>query len=103
MGNPEIILMDEPFGALDPITREEIQDEFLSIKQMINKTIVFVTHDIYEAFMLGDKICLIENGEIAQLATLYDMLCEPANDFVAKFIGRHRGSLLYNLKNKQGL
>ncbi len=93
IGNPNIVLMDEPFGALDPITREEIQEEFSSVKHLIQKTIVFVTHDIHEAFTIGDRICLIENGEIAQLGTPYEIVHEPANEFVERFIARHMGML----------
>lgn len=89
MGNPNIVLMDEPFGALDPITREEIQEEFSSVKHMIQKTIIFVTHDIHEAFTIGDRICLIEEGRIAQLGTPYEIIHQPANEFVSRFILRH--------------
>ncbi len=97
MANPEIVLMDEPFGALDPITREEVQDEFLSVKQMIHKTIVFVTHDIHEAFSFADRICLLEDGFIAQLDTPYNIIRSPANEFVERFVARHRKSLLSEL------
>ena len=98
MANPEIILMDEPFGALDPITREEIQDEFLSVKQMIQKTIVFVTHDIHEAFAFADRICLLEGGSIAQIDTPYNIVDKPANSFVERFVARHKKSLLRELE-----
>ena len=89
MGNPDIVLMDEPFGALDPITREEIQEEFSSVKHLIHKTIIFVTHDIHEAFTIGDRICLFEGGEIAQIGTPEQIIYEPANEFVERFIARH--------------
>ena len=89
MGNPDIVLMDEPFGALDPITREEIQEEFSSVKHLIHKTIIFVTHDIHEAFTIGDRICLFEGGEIAQIGSPEQIIYEPANEFVERFIARH--------------
>ncbi|WGK69896.1 ABC transporter ATP-binding protein [Candidatus Haliotispira prima] len=98
IGNPNIVLMDEPFGALDPITREEIQEEFSSVKHLIQKTIVFVTHDIHEAFTIGDKICLFEGGEIAQIGTPYQIVHEPANEFVERFIARHMSILKEEIK-----
>ena len=98
MGNPNIVLMDEPFGALDPITREEIQEEFSSVKHLIQKTIIFVTHDIHEAFAIGDKICLFEEGQIAQLGTPYQIVHEPANEFAERFIARHLGMLKREIK-----
>ncbi|MEM9424244.1 MAG: ATP-binding cassette domain-containing protein, partial [Spirochaetota bacterium] len=98
IGNPDIVLMDEPFGALDPITREEIQEEFSSVKHLIQKTIIFVTHDIHEAFTIGDKICLFEEGEIAQLGTPYEIINEPANEFVERFIARHLNMLKKEIK-----
>jgi len=93
MGDPDIVLMDEPFGALDPITRESIQDEFSSLKALINKTIVFVTHDIHEAFTVADRICIMEQGLIEQVGTKREMLENPASDFVERFMHRHRKSL----------
>ena len=88
--DPEIILMDEPFGALDPITREQLQDELLRLQQEVKKTIVFVTHDMDEALKLGDKIGILKDGEIVQLDTPYELLSNPANDFVESFIGKNR-------------
>ncbi|ASA24231.1 ABC transporter ATP-binding protein [Paenibacillus donghaensis] len=88
--DPEIVLMDEPFGALDPITREQLQDELLRLQQEVKKTIVFVTHDMDEALKLGDKIAILKAGEIVQLDTPYELLSNPANDFVESFIGRNR-------------
>lgn len=93
MGNPDIVLMDEPFGALDPITRTQIQDEFLTLTHIISKTIVFVTHDVHEAFTLGDKICIFDAGNIVQNGTKEDILYKPKNAFVKKFIERHFDSL----------
>ncbi len=98
IGNPDIILMDEPFGALDPITREEIQEEFSSVKHLIQKTIIFVTHDIHEAFTIGDRICLFEGGEIAQIGTKKQIIHEPANEFVERFIARHLSILKEEIK-----
>ena len=98
MGDPNIVLMDEPFGALDPITREEIQEEFSSLKGYINKTIVFVTHDIHEAFTIGDRICLMRKGSIVQVGSKYDILHNPVNDFVERFISRHADVLKQELE-----
>jgi osmoprotectant transport system ATP-binding protein len=88
--NPEIVLMDEPFGALDPITREQLQDELLRLQQELHKTIVFVTHDMEEALKLGDKIAILKDGELVQLDTPDQILSHPANDFVESFIGKNR-------------
>jgi osmoprotectant transport system ATP-binding protein len=88
--DPDVMLMDEPFGALDPITREELQDEFLNIQRQINTTILFVTHDIDEALKMGEKIALFDVGEIVQHATPREILENPANDFVEDFIGENR-------------
>jgi osmoprotectant transport system ATP-binding protein len=86
--DPPVMLMDEPFGATDPITRDRLQREFLRIQQDIGKTIVFVTHDIDEAITLGDRIAILREGaEIAQYAPPADILAAPANDFVADFLG----------------
>lgn len=88
--DPDIILMDEPFSALDPITREQLQDELLRLHDEMNKTIVFVTHDMDEAIKLGDKIAIMQNGEIVQFDTPEALLKNPANEFVAAFIGQKR-------------
>jgi osmoprotectant transport system ATP-binding protein len=88
--DPPILLMDEPFGAIDPITRELLQDEFLKIQSKIKKTIVFVTHDINEAIKLGDKIALMKEGELVQYDPPVALLSKPNNDFVAKFVGADR-------------
>lgn len=90
---PPIILMDEPFGALDPITRESLQDEIRKLQRKLNKTIVFVTHDMDEAVKIADTIILMRDGEIVQQASPEELLSNPANEFVEQFIGRHR---LYN-------
>ena len=88
--DPEIILMDEPFSALDPITRSQLQDEVFNIQQNIKKTIVFVTHDMDEALKLADKICIMEAGRVVQFDTPENILRKPANDFVRNFIGANR-------------
>lgn len=85
--DPPIILMDEPFGATDPITRKQLQQELVRIKDQVQKTILFVTHDISEAFLLGDTICLLKEGEVVQHATPEEMLRRPADPFVEAFIG----------------
>lgn len=85
--DPPIILMDEPFGATDPITRKQLQRELARIKEKVQKTILFVTHDISEAFLLGDSICLLQDGEVVQHATPEELLRNPASDFVHEFIG----------------
>ena len=87
---PPIILMDEPFGALDPISREQLQDELVRLQQEIKKTIVFVTHDMDEALKLADRICIMEKGKIVQLDSPDHILRHPANDFVRSFIGQDR-------------
>jgi osmoprotectant transport system ATP-binding protein len=89
--DPPIMLMDEPFAAIDPVTRAQLQDEFLRVQQTIRKTIVFVTHDIDEAVKMGDRIAILGvGGRLAQYAPPEDLLTAPANDFVADFVGRDR-------------
>jgi len=89
--DPPILLMDEPFGAVDRITRERLQREFISIQRRMRKTVVFVTHDIDEAVMVGDRICLLQmQGKIAQYDTPDAILTRPASDYVAEFLGRER-------------
>lgn len=87
--SPPIILMDEPFAALDPMTRASLQDEVKHLQQHLNKTIVFVTHDMSEALSLADKIIFIEKGRIIQEASPEDMLANPASDLIRKFMGKH--------------
>ena len=84
--DPGIILMDEPFSAVDPISRRQLQDELIAIQKKFEKTIVFVTHDIQEAVKIADKICLLNNGEIMQYDTPKNIIKNPKNDFVRKFI-----------------
>ncbi|HEV2065945.1 MAG TPA: ATP-binding cassette domain-containing protein [Thermomicrobiales bacterium] len=88
--DPPIILMDEPFGAVDPITRKQLQRELRRIQSEVHKTIVFVTHDISEAFLLGDRIVLMAEGRIVQNGTSADLLRTPASPFVTEFIGEDR-------------
>src|SRR5882672_9820261 len=80
--DPPILLMDEPFGALDPITRRQIQSEFLRLKQELGKTIIIVTHDLHEAFRLGDQVALMNKGDIVQLGAAADFMERPASEFV---------------------
>lgn len=87
---PEIILMDEPFSALDPITRTDLQDELVHLQSKLRKTIVFVTHDMDEAVKIADKICIMDGGNIIQYDTPENILKNPANDFVANFVGKNR-------------
>jgi len=87
---PDIMLMDEPFGALDPITREELQDEFLEIQQGLDVTIVFVSHDINEALKMGDKVAVLNDGELVQYDSPRDLLANPRNAFVEDFVGEDR-------------
>lgn len=89
-GDPDILLMDEPFSALDPITREQLQKDLVNLQKDIKKTIVFVTHDIHEALILGSRICLMNNGEIAQIDTPQNLMRNPQTEFVRSFIGDRR-------------
>jgi osmoprotectant transport system ATP-binding protein len=96
--DPPLLLMDEPFGALDPITRVRLQEELLSIQAGVRKTIVFVTHDIDEAVKLGDRIVILaEDGTLAQHATAYELLATPATSFVESFVGSDRALLLLSV------
>jgi len=87
--SPPIVLMDEPFGALDPMTRSVLQDEVRRLQQKLNKTIVFVTHDMDEALNLADKIIFMNKGHIIQIATPEEMLQNPADDLIRSFMGKH--------------
>jgi osmoprotectant transport system ATP-binding protein len=89
--DPPLMLMDEPFGAIDPITRSRLQDEFLRLQTEIRKTVLFVTHDIDEAIKMGDRIAVLRSGgELAQFATPAEMLMHPADEFVEQFVGADR-------------
>lgn len=85
--NPDIVLMDEPFSALDPITREKLQEDIKQIQKSIQKTTVFVTHDMQEALKLADRICLMKDGEVVQIGTPEELINKPANQFVKNFVG----------------
>jgi len=90
--DPAVMLMDEPFGAIDPINRDRLQDEFLRLQALVRKTIVFVTHDIDEAIKMGDRIAILrEGGHLAQYGTPAEILADPADEFVARFVGADRG------------
>ncbi|MGS0934578.1 MULTISPECIES: ABC transporter ATP-binding protein [Bacillus] len=90
--DPEIILMDEPFSALDPISREKLQDDMLDLKKNFKKTTIFVTHDMQEALKLADRICIMKNGKIVQIGTPHELLTKPTNDFVREFVGNKPGN-----------
>ena len=88
--DPPLVLMDEPFGALDPITRRRLQREFLELKGRLRKTVVLVTHDVEEAFLLADRIAVLSDGELVQLGTPDEIRAAPVSDFVASFFGVER-------------
>ncbi|MCC3217177.1 ABC transporter ATP-binding protein [Chryseobacterium sp. X308] len=92
-----VLLMDEPFGALDNITKSDIHSEFKSLEELKNKTIILVTHDVQEAFDLGHKICLMDQGKIIQSGTPGEMLYQPKNDFVKNFFAKNRLLLEYKV------
>lgn len=92
-----VLLMDEPFGALDTITKADIHAEFKSLEELKNKTIILVTHDVQEAFDLGHKICLMDNGKIVQTGTPKEMLYQPKNDFVKNFFAQNKLLLEYKI------
>jgi len=97
--NPNILLMDEPFGAVDPIVRAELQHEIIRLQRELDKTVVFVTHDIDEAFLLGDQVVILENGgRIAQIGSPTEIMSNPASDFVAEFIGIRQGKRALTIK-----
>jgi osmoprotectant transport system ATP-binding protein len=97
--NPNILLMDEPFGAVDPIVRAELQQETIRLQRDLDKTVVFVTHDIDEAFLLGDQVVILETGaRIAQIGSPSEITENPANEFVASFIGVERGKRALSIK-----
>lgn len=93
MADPPVLLMDEPFGALDPITRTNIRQEFLNLDELKRKTILMVTHDVQEAFALGDQICLMNKGQIEQIGTPEELLFQPQTEFVKSFLSEQRLTL----------
>lgn len=96
--DPEIILMDEPFSALDPISREKLQEDMIELQKNIKKTIVFVTHDMHEALKIADRICVMQDGRVIQLGTPNEIVSNPMNDFVKEFIGDQHVNLKTTLK-----
>lgn len=96
--NPKIVLMDEPFSALDPLSREQLQKDIVQLQKKIQKTIVFVTHDMQEALSLGDRICIMKEGKVVQLDTPEGIVHNPKNEFVEEFIG-NRGRPWYEGMN----
>lgn len=101
--NPNILLMDEPFGAVDPIVRSDLQTELLRLQQHIGKTIVFVTHDVEEAFLLGDQVVILREGaHIAQAGSPSSIVETPANEFVSEFVGLGNGKREFHLKPTPG-
>lgn len=97
--DPEILLMDEPFSALDPLVRQDMQFELLSIQRKLDKTIVFITHDINEAFKIGDRVAIMKDGEVIQIATPEEMSATPANDYVKRFIDSADKTQVISVKN----
>lgn len=97
--DPEILLMDEPFSALDPLVRKDMQFELLTIQEKLNKTIVFITHDINEAFKIGDRVAIMRDGEIIQIATPEEMSENPADDYVEQFIDSADMTQVVSVKN----
>src|SRR5438046_5845477 len=97
--DPPILLMDEPFGAVDRITRERLQQEFVGIQRSMRKTVVFVTHDIEEAVLVGDRICVLKmQAQIAQYDTRERILAKPESEYVVEFLGRRRVAWLEALR-----
>ena len=101
--DPNILLMDEPFGAVDPLVRSDLQQELLELQKRLAKTVVFVTHDIDEAFLLGDYVAILEVGaRVVQHGTPEEILAKPANDFVEAFIGADRGARSLRVVERSG-
>jgi osmoprotectant transport system ATP-binding protein len=102
--DPPVMLMDEPFSAVDPVVRGELQQELVRLQADLHKTIVFVTHDIDEAIKLGDRVAVMQvGGRLAQLATPANLLARPADSFVAGFVGRDRGYRALSFSRASGL
>lgn len=97
--DPEILLMDEPFSALDPLVRRDMQFELLSIQKKLNKTVVFITHDINEAFKLGDMVAIMKDGKVIQMDTPENMAANPANEYVEDFITSADKGQIYSVKH----
>ncbi|WP_431295201.1 ATP-binding cassette domain-containing protein [Pedobacter sp. P26] len=101
--DPSVLLMDEPFGALDNVTRTSIQKEFKALEELKRKTIVMVTHDVQEAFELADRICLMDKGEVVQIGTPKELLYRPINDFAQNFLAGQRLALEFKIINIQDI
>lgn len=101
--DPSVLLMDEPFGALDNVTRTSIQKEFKALEELKRKTIVMVTHDVQEAFELADRICLMDKGEVVQIGTPKELLYRPINDFARNFLAGQRLALEFKVINIQDI
>jgi glycine betaine/proline transport system ATP-binding protein len=84
--DPEVLLMDEPFSALDPLIRRQLQDEFIKLSAVMNKTTIFITHDLDEAVRIGDRIAIMRDGRVVQIGTAEDIVMNPADDYVADFV-----------------
>jgi glycine betaine/proline transport system ATP-binding protein len=84
--NPDVLLMDEPFSALDPLIRRQLQDEFIKLSQQLKKTTIFITHDLDEAVRIGDRIAIMRDGRVVQIGTAEDIVMNPADDYVADFV-----------------
>jgi len=84
--DPDVLLMDEPFSALDPLIRRQLQDEFIKLSASMNKTTVFITHDLDEAVRIGDRIAIMRDGEVVQIGTAEDIVMHPADDYVTDFV-----------------
>ncbi|GAC1386084.1 MAG: ATP-binding cassette domain-containing protein [Marmoricola sp.] len=103
VADPNVLLMDEPFGAVDPIVRAELQQELLRLQHELGKTIVFVTHDVDEAFLLGDQVVILQKGaQIAQVGSPAEILAAPADDFVRRFVGADAGKRALHVENIEG-
>ncbi|MXW87043.1 MAG: ATP-binding cassette domain-containing protein, partial [Boseongicola sp. SB0667_bin_21] len=84
--NPDVLLMDEPFSALDPLIRRQLQDEFIKLSKILKKTTIFITHDLDEAVRIGDRIAIMRDGRMVQIGTAEDIVMHPADDYVADFV-----------------
>lgn len=103
VNDPNILLMDEPFSAVDPIVRAELRDEMVRLQQELQKTIVFVTHDIEEAFAMGDQVVVLKTGgEVAQVGSPLELLTQPADAFVEEFLGLQRGGRTLQVQEVHG-
>jgi glycine betaine/proline transport system ATP-binding protein len=91
--NTDVLLMDEPFSALDPLIRTEMQDQLLQLQKDLHKTIIFITHDLDEALRIGSQIAILYNGQLVQVGTPNQILTQPANDYVRRFVEKRASNL----------